>query len=143
MAGRLRPPTRSTRNDAQRPGRRAHAVAAHGRVPAGDGDHLDPIDFTEPYIRSSMMWVNDPAMVMSPYPGEEATETALTRGTVPHFLPRKSPLPGVNPNLTDRFGTPFEPRRGGAETMYPEYIATMRTFRKPTGRMPGATESER
>ena len=29
----------------------------------------DPIDFTEPYIRSSMMWVNDPAMVMSPYPG--------------------------------------------------------------------------
>jgi len=103
----------------------------------------DPINFTEPYIRSSMMWVNDPTMVMSPYPCEEATETALTRGTVAHFLPGKSPLPGINPNLTDRFGTPFEPRRGGAETMYPEYIAKIKTFKRPTGRVPGATESER
>jgi hypothetical protein len=52
-------------------------------------------------------------------------------------------LPGIDPNLTDRFGTPFEPRRGGAETMYPEYIAKMKTFKRPTGRVPGATESER
>ena len=51
---------------------------------------------------------------MSPYPCEEATETALPRGIVPHFLPGKSPLPGLDQNLTDRFGTPYEPRLGGA-----------------------------
>jgi hypothetical protein len=27
--------------------------------------------------------------------------------------------------------------------MYPEYIAKMKTFKRPTGRVPGATESER
>jgi hypothetical protein len=34
----------------------------------------DAVMMTEPYIRSTMMWVNDPAMNMSPYPCEEATE---------------------------------------------------------------------
>ena len=89
------------------------------------------------------MWANDPSMGMSPYPCEEATETALARGAVPHFLPGKSPLPGLNPNLTDRFGTPFEARRGGPQTMYPEYIAKMKTFAKPGTRAVGATEDER
>ena len=103
----------------------------------------DPVYFVEPYIRSSMMWVNDPSMVMSPYPCEEATETALVRGAVPHFLPGKSPLPGLNPNLADRFGTPFEARQGGPQTMYPEYIAKMKTFKRPSSQAPqGSTESE-
>jgi hypothetical protein len=31
-------------------------------------------------------------------------KTALASGTVPHFLPGKSPLPGLDPKLTDRFG---------------------------------------
>jgi len=35
----------------------------------------------------------DPSMNMSPYPCEEATETALARGRVPHFLPGRSPIP--------------------------------------------------
>ena len=91
----------------------------------------DPVMLAEPYIRSTMMWVNDPSMNMSPYPCEEATETALARGTVPHFLPGKSPLPGLDRNVTDRFGTPYEPRLGGAATMYPEYIAKMKTMPKP------------
>jgi len=91
----------------------------------------DPVMMTEPYIRSTMMWINDPSMNMSPYPCEEATETAIPRGTVPHFLPGKSPLPGLDPNLTDRFGTPYEPRLGGAATMFPEYIAKMKTMPRP------------
>jgi hypothetical protein len=103
----------------------------------------DPVYFVEPYIRSSMMWASDPSMVMSPYPCEEATETALARGAVPHFLPGKSPLPGLNPNLTDRFGTPFEARQGGPQTMYPEYIAKMKTFKRPSSQAPrGSTESD-
>ena len=102
------------------------------------GDYLqmtsivyDPVMMTEPYARSTMMWVLDPALPMSPYPCEEATETALARGTVAHFLPGKSPLPGLDKDLTDRFGTPYEPRLGGAATMYPEYIVRMKTMPKP------------
>jgi hypothetical protein len=46
-------------------------------------------------------------------------------------LPGKAILPAQNPDLTDRFGSPYEARLGGAETMYPEYIVKMKTFRRP------------
>jgi hypothetical protein len=92
----------------------------------------DPVYLAEPYIRSALMYVNDPAMPMDPYPCEEATETAVERGRVPHFLPGQSPLPGLNPKITDRFGTPVEPRFGGPDTMYPEYIAKMKNMPRPT-----------
>ncbi len=102
------------------------------------GDYLqatviiyDPVMMSEPYIRSTMMWVHDPNMNMAPYPCEEATETALSRGAVPHFLPGKSPLPGLDRNVTDRFGTPYEPRLGGAATTLPEYIEKMKAMPKP------------
>jgi len=91
----------------------------------------DPVYLAEPYVRTTMMWIFDSAMPMAPYPCEEATETAVARGSVPHFLPGRSPLPGFNPDVTDRFGTPYEPRLGGPETMYPEYIAKMKTFPRP------------
>ena len=115
------------------------------------GDYLqatsilyDPVHFSEPYTRSTMMWVHDPALVESPYPCEEATETAVPRGSTPHFLPGQSPLPGLDPAVTDRFMTPYEPRLGGPETMYPEYIAKMKTFPRPAAAAPaGATEGGR
>jgi len=102
------------------------------------GDYLratvilyDPVYLEAPYIRTSLFWINDPDLVMPPYPCEEATETVVERGTIPHYLPGRNLLPGQDPNLTDRFGTPFEARLGGAETMYPEYIARMKSFRRP------------
>ncbi|OFW06193.1 MAG: hypothetical protein A3I61_18680 [Acidobacteria bacterium RIFCSPLOWO2_02_FULL_68_18] len=111
------------------------------------GDYLqatviiyDPVYLAVPYIRTTMMWVSDPGMRMDPYPCEEATETAVPRGKVPHFLPGKSPLPGLDPEARDRFATPVEARLGGPETMYPEYIAKMRAFRRPTRSVTGATE---
>jgi hypothetical protein len=88
----------------------------------------DPVYMAEPYIRTSLFWVLDPDLQLPPYPCEEATETVVERGTVPHALPGKSLLPGQNPDMTDDFGTPYEPRLGGAETMYPEYIAKIKTF---------------
>jgi hypothetical protein len=103
------------------------------------GDYLqlttimyDPIYLSEPYIRSALMYINQPSMPNDPYPCEEATETAVERGNVPHFLPGQSPLPGLNPKLTDRFRTPYQPRLGGPETMYPEYIAKMKAMPVPT-----------
>jgi len=115
------------------------------------GDYLqatvilyDPVYLTEPFVQSTMMWVYDPTAVMAPYPCEEATETAVPRGSTPNFLPGKSPLPSLNPDVTDRFGTPYEARLGGADTMYPEYIARMRTFKRPVSKAPpGSTETER
>lgn len=93
----------------------------------------DPINLEEPYIRSSMLWVADPKLLMPPYPCEEATETVVEPGTVPSALPNQpNPLPGQQPDVTDAFGTPYEPRLGGAETMYPEYIKKMRTMRRPS-----------
>ncbi len=103
------------------------------------GDYLqatsilyDPVYLSEPYIRTTMMWVNDPGMVMAPYPCEEATETAVPRGSVPHFLPGENPLPGLNPKLADAYATPYEARLGGSQTMYPEFIGKMKTMPKPT-----------
>jgi hypothetical protein len=113
------------------------------------GDYLqatsilyDSVYMTEPYARSTMMWVNDPSLRMDPYPCEEATETAIARGTVPHFLPGKSPLPAFNKDLTDRFGTPYEPRLGGAATMYPEYIVKMKAMPKPAKAFSGGAEQQ-
>jgi hypothetical protein len=104
----------------------------------------DPVHMAEPYPRSTMMWVYDPALLESPYPCEEATETAVPRGSTPHFLPGQSPLPGLDPAVTDRFMTPYEPRLGGPETMYPEYVAKMKTFPRPgASAPPGAAESGR
>jgi len=111
------------------------------------GDYLqatsilyDPVYLAEPYIRSTMMWVYDPGLVQAPYPCEEATETAVVRGSTPHFLPGQSRLPGLNPTLPDRFGTPYEARLGGPETMYPEYIAKMKTFPRLVGAAAAASE---
>jgi len=114
------------------------------------GDYLqatviiyDPVYMTEPYIRTTMMWDFDPGLVMTPYPCEEATETAVPRGQVPHFLPGRSPLPGLNRGITDAFGTPYEARLGGAETMYPEYVEKMKTFPRPAALAPrGSTERD-
>jgi len=75
--------------------------------------------------------VLDPDLLLPPYPCEEATETVVPPGTAPHSLPGKSLLPAHDPKLTDQYGTPYEPRLGGPETMYPEYIAKMKTFPRP------------
>ena len=100
----------------------------------------DPVYLSEPYIRTTMMWAYDAGMAMAPYPCEEATETAVPRGTVPHFLPGQSPLPGLNPTYADSFATPYDARLGGPETMYPEFIAKMKTFPKPTVPAPAGSD---
>jgi hypothetical protein len=91
----------------------------------------DPVYLAEPYIRTSLFWVHDPNLILPPYPCEEATETVVERGTIPHYLPGQNLLPGQDREVTDKFGTPYEARLGGPETMYPEYIAKMRTLRRP------------
>jgi hypothetical protein len=78
----------------------------------------DPVYLTEPLVRTSD-WVLDPGVQLSPFSCIPAIEIERPRGTVPHHLP------GTNPFLTEyaeRHGVPFEASRGGAATMYPEYL---------------------
>jgi hypothetical protein len=91
----------------------------------------DPIYMTEPYIRTSLIWALDPNLILPPYPCEEATESVVEHGTVPHYLPGKNLLPAQNRNENDEFGTPYEARLGGSETMYPEYIKKLQPFPRP------------
>jgi hypothetical protein len=78
----------------------------------------DPAFLTEPFIRSQN-WVLEPYQVIAPYPCDPGDEVSLPRHAVPHYLP------GENPHLdeyTQMYDLPAEGVRGGAETMYPDFI---------------------
>jgi hypothetical protein len=95
------------------------------------GDYLtlisvvnDPVYLTEPFVRTTN-WVNDPHQIIAPYPCQAVVEIERPQGIVPNHLP------GSNTFLREfaaKFGLPFEPTRGGAETMYPEYMMKMQTM---------------
>jgi glyoxylase-like metal-dependent hydrolase (beta-lactamase superfamily II) len=81
----------------------------------------DPVYLTEPFIRTTD-FVLDPDQQIAPYPCESVVEIQRPRGAVPHHLP------GTNQFLNDfadKYKLPREAARGGAETMYPEYIQKM------------------
>jgi len=93
----------------------------------------DPIYLTEPLIRIQT-FLNDPTLVLNPYPCEQATETLVPPGEYPNYMP------GRNPLLTDfaaRRGIPPDAiNSGSAEAMYPDYIKKMKTMKlapKPGG----------
>jgi hypothetical protein len=95
------------------------------------GDYLtlisvinDPVYLTEPFVRTTN-WALDPHQQIAPYPCQAVVEVERPQGVVPHHLL------GTNTFLSEfaaKESLPFEPTRGGAETMYPEYqlkLATM------------------
>jgi hypothetical protein len=78
----------------------------------------DPAFLSEPFIRSQN-WVLEPYQVIAPYPCDPADEVSLPRHAVPHYLP------GQNPYLDEymeMYDLPPEGVRGGAATMYPDFI---------------------
>ena len=82
----------------------------------------DPVYLTEPFIRTTDFFF-DPQQPRAPYPCEAVEETERPEGFVP------SHLPGGNTYLNEfpaNYGIPPEATRGGAETMYPEYIDKMK-----------------
>jgi len=91
----------------------------------------DPVYLTESFIRSST-WVLDPTLNFVPYPcgpNEVVVEIPRPPGAVPHHLP------GTNKLLAEFatiHGLPAEAARGGAETMYPEYMEKMKTMKPAT-----------
>jgi hypothetical protein len=83
---------------------------------------MDPVYLTEPLVRTSD-WVLDTGLQLSPFSCIPAVEIERPRGAVP------SHLPGTNPFLEEysqRHGVPLDAARGGAKTMYPEFVPELR-----------------
>ena len=95
----------------------------------------DPVYLTEPFIRTTDYEL-DLHQHVAPYPCEMVQEIERPKGVVPHHLF------GENKDLQEfsqRYGLPFEPTRGGAETMYPGYRKKLKMWMgpTPTGKFPG------
>lgn len=83
----------------------------------------DPVYLTEPFIRSrNFAW--NPNQRMGGYSCRPAVEIpGRPKGYVPHYLP------GSNPYLntaTELHGVPPLATRGGADTMYPDFMAVLK-----------------
>lgn len=99
----------------------------------------DPVYLTEPFIRTTdyelALGQNIP-----PYPCSIVQEIDRPSGEVPHFLP------GTNPYLTEfatRHGLPIEASRGGAQTMYPDFMQKLRALPPPRAPSPGRDAEQR
>jgi len=87
----------------------------------------DPVYLTEPFIRSTD-YDHDPHQQVPPYPCGVVQEIDRDFNEVPHYLP------GTNPFSTEfaqRHQIPVEATRGGAETMYPDYMEKLRAMPLP------------
>ncbi len=89
----------------------------------------DPVYLTEPLVRTSD-WVQDPGVQLSPFSCIPTIEIERARGEIPHYLP------GENPYLSEfaeKEGLPTIVTRGGAETMFPEYLPVVRQLVETEG----------
>jgi glyoxylase-like metal-dependent hydrolase (beta-lactamase superfamily II) len=83
----------------------------------------DPVYLTEPFVRTTDYEL-DLRQQVPPYPCGVVQEVDRKKGEVPSFLP------GTNPYTTEfatRHKLPVEATRGGADTMYPDFLAKGRT----------------
>jgi glyoxylase-like metal-dependent hydrolase (beta-lactamase superfamily II) len=83
----------------------------------------DPVYLTEPFVRTTDYEL-DLRQQVPPYPCGVVQEVDRKKGEVPSFLP------GANPYTTEfatRHKLPADATRGGADTMYPDFLAKGRT----------------
>jgi glyoxylase-like metal-dependent hydrolase (beta-lactamase superfamily II) len=85
----------------------------------------DPVYMDEPYVQSTT-YVYDPNTRVNMETCNAGT-FAESGGTNPHYVPHLPPgrEPFINEWLGAEDWVPFEPIRGGVETIYPEYRATL------------------
>ena len=79
----------------------------------------DPVYLTEPFVRTTDYEL-DLRQQVPPYPCGVVQEVDRKKGEVPSFLP------GTNPYTTEfatRHKLPVDATRGGADTMYPDFLA--------------------
>ena len=83
----------------------------------------DPVYLTEPFVRTTDYEL-DLRQQVPPYPCGVVQEVDRKKGEIPSFLP------GTNPYTTEfatRHKLPVDATRGGADTMYPDFLAKGRT----------------
>ena len=83
----------------------------------------DPVYLTEPLVRTTDFEINRTQNVGGPGLGFETVEeiTSWPKGYVPHF-----PFETIPDEFAKEWGIPFEAAMGGAETIYPEYLQTLK-----------------
>ena len=99
----------------------------------------DPVYLTEPLVRTTDYELNVNQQI-PPYPCGVVQEIDRAKGEVPHYLP------GTNPYLTEfatKHNIPVGATRGGAETMYPEFRAKLRTLPPPPPKQAPASPAAR
>lgn len=94
----------------------------------------DPVYLTEPLVRTST-FRRDPRLTVPPaLPFEIAEELpSLQKGQVPAYA-----LGTKHTEYAQRHSLPFEASQGGAQTMYPEYVARLKELMKSA---PAATST--
>jgi hypothetical protein len=93
-------------------------IVRHGDVLTWISIVTDPVYLTEPFIRSRN-FAAEPGLQVVRYPCSVEVEIEELTTSVPHYLP------GANPFLTEHataMDLPADGVRGGAETMYPEFL---------------------
>jgi hypothetical protein len=97
----------------------------HGDVMTHVTISTDPVNLTEPYIKSQEFILNPRPQGNWLWPCEVVEEVDRPKDEVPHYLP------GQNAFVLEfaaKHGIPVEATRGGAETMYPEYMKKLRAL---------------
>jgi hypothetical protein len=101
----------------------------HGNIFTHVSIVTDPVYLTEPLVKSTDFRLNERPQGNWLWPCEYVDEVAgQVRGAVPHYLPGKSPFYG---EFAKKYGLPLEATRGGAETMYPEYVQKIKSLPPP------------
>ena len=101
----------------------------HGNIFTHVSIVTDPVYLTEPLVKSTDFRLNERPQGNWLWPCEYVDEVAgQVRGAVPHYLPGKSPFYG---EFAKKYGLPLEATRGGAETMYPEYVQKIKNLPPP------------
>ena len=91
----------------------------------------DPVFLSEPLFRTRDFILQDRSQGNWLWPCEYVEEVDRPKDKVPHYLP------GTNTALTEfstKHGIPQEAARGGAETLYPEYLERLRALASAAGR---------
>jgi hypothetical protein len=78
----------------------------------------DPVFLTEPLVRTQT-WEFTPTMQINRDVCETAAEVPNQDSRVPHYLPGKNPF---LLEFSEWYAVPLEGARGGAETLYPEFM---------------------
>lgn len=82
----------------------------------------DPVYLEEPLVRTSD-WVSDVGVQLSPFSCIPTIEIERPRGAVVHNLPGTN---GYLEEYAESQGIPWDAVRGGAQTMYPDYLRELR-----------------